>query len=484
MNRGSIKRVLALVIAFAMTLAILPTAALATSGTSVTITSAAVLEGSTDQATIAFTCPNDTDTDVTNFIVKVWYTYTVNGNDYIIDRRSRPIATNPAGSYTCTMTVPTNIDPTGAYQLYASVVTTYTDGTITQSDGVPLTATPQRQVSDTHQNLIVTIPANPEQSVDAATYTYAYNAENPSEPANTFVSNSNGISFDAGSRTLTLSGDTHGATVSLSTLPSGYDVNTLVLNGATFGEIAIIGHKPLEIQLLGDSTGNIKIDNNSDLFITAHAGADTTVPSLTGTIISHGTSGGSDNSNVVMSNIQYTAVSDGNAAAAFGAAAFDHCIVSITQSSGASEAMRISDFYSSGNSLTCTRINDAGLIVRDCTQFNAASTGSVISAKNGGVVFDGSTATLTHNNGTTTGLMDASGINGTNGSGIPLTVKNNSTLNINITQNSGCNTYGCYVGSLAVDTDSKVIVHMTAPTGGVETRQYGIRRVVHENTRS
>lgn len=463
MSKRNINRILALFLSLVMTLSLLPATALAADSTAVTITSAGV--GTTaDQVTVAFTGPTSSDTTVSGFYVKAYYTYTTNGHEYKIDRRSLSVSTNAEGSYSCTFYVPMNIDQSGNYPLYASVVTEYKDGTTEETEGVELSSAPQRTSS--YASLTVSIPVNEEKEITAKTYTYAYSGGET--PTNTFVDGGeNGVSFDMATRTLTISGN-YGAQINLDSLYAGYDLNALVLNNATFGTLYVQSHKPLPIALIGSNTGNIQLEYNADLLITAY-GTPEVKPSLTGAIISHANGyRGSDTSNVVMSNITYNATADG-LVTALAAAAFDNCTVNIIQTGAADSALNFSGNGAGGSNPDCTRINDCGLVVKDCADFRVTSSGSCIGAGNGGVLFDGTHATITHNNNYTKMGNNFVAIGGS----VPVTVQNSSILTVDCTDSHGGTIYGLNVGDLTVDQTSKLDVTVSSPTGAI-IGQHGV----------
>jgi hypothetical protein len=448
----------------------------------VAITSLAAKEGTDQTLTVGFTGPSSTTAK--QFVVHLYYEKTINDHSYRVERCADPIsAVDQDGyGYTCDLAVPANVD--AACSFHAYVVMQNQDGTTVESEDREVDAMPQRTSVTASNKLTVTIPKNTEKGIEApVSYVFYYDPGQPEgqREINTFGTADNhsevvnGVCFDQAKRELTISGG-YNAIVEQYCPYEGCDLNKIILNNAQFEKIDIKGQKPVSIELIDTSTGNICLDSLADVCITSSSGDSTAT--LTGNIDAKSASTGSELSNcaVIMSNISYSVQTAEDFVLRAGSIAFDTCKVKIdSQSTSASSVIAALD--GNGTGAKKTLIDGNGIMVRNCSSFEVkgCENDSIVSSYAGGILFDGSTATVSRVDDKINSLTDnpqAVYCHGDSSSGTcALELKNKSALSVNMTEDYGAGSY------TAIDSENVTIEKGSTLTVAATLSEYAEKGV-------
>lgn len=424
--------------------------------------------------------PIEQNDDVYKLYVRAFYEYTVNGNVYRVDKYEASISAydDETGVYDDLM-IQLAPNMGGLYDVYAVAGAIYSDGTImeTEPQKVPAGLLPWHDVDGSNVvNSPIRVAAfvgtddngNPVYSGYQFGHGYGSVEDNPL--ANDDVETEN-ASISYHDNVLTLSG--YFGDISITQPWAGYDVTKLVLDNAHFETLYTSWHKPLNIEVIGYSSGVIWFDHGTDILMTAAPGQPE-MPTFSGPLISHGASG-TDVSVAILSNIRYLAHSDDADPARWyrtigmSAMAFDNCDVEITNTNNFRTAISTSDHTLASSASLWTRINGSSLIVKD-SDFRIYSDANAINIGNSypyglqdtataDVVFDNSRAEillgLTDKSSYTTAIYK-SGVTGT------LDVKNGSTLKIYSNKTGGYTATESF-NTVHVDKTSEMLIDLKTP---------------------
>ena len=377
--------------------------------------------------------PVEQNDNVYKLYVRAFYEYTVNGNVYRVDKYEASISAydDETGVYE-NLIIQLAPNMGGLYDVYAVAGAIYSDGTIVETDPqkVPAGLLPRHDVEASNVvNSPIMVAAfvgtddngNPVYSGYEFGHGYGSVEDNPLANEDVEIENAS-ISYH--DNVLTLSG--YFGDINITQPWAGYDVTKLVLDNAHFETLYTSCHKPLNIEVIGYSSGVIFFDDGTDILMTAAPGQPE-MPTFNGPLISHGASG-TDVSVAILSNIRYLANSDDAKPDSWyrtiglSAMAFDNCDVEITNNSTSRSAISTSDHTIASGASLYTRINGSSLIVKD-SDFRIYSDASAINIGNGypyglqdmataDVVFDNSRAEillgLTDKYATKTGISKTS----------------------------------------------------------------------------
>ena len=427
--------------------------------------------------------------NVYKLYVRAFYEYTVNGNVYRVDKYEASISAydDETGVYDDLM-IQLAPNMGGLYDVYAVAGAIYSDGTImeTEPQKVPAGLLPWHDVDGSNfVNSPIRVAAfvgtddngNPVYSGYQFGHGYGTVEDNPL--ANEDVETEN-ASITYHDNVLTLSG--YFGEIYITQPWAGYDVTKLVLNNAHFETLYTSRHKPLNIEVIGFSSGVIWFDHGTDILMTAAPGQPE-MPTFSGPLISHGASG-TDVSVAILSNIRYLAHSDDAKPNSWyrtiglSAIAFDNCDVEITNTNNYRSAISTSDHTLASSASLWTRINGSSLIVKD-SDFRIYSDENAINIGNSypyglqdmltaDVVFDNSRAEillgLTDKSRYTTAIYK-SGVTGT------LDVKNGSSLKIYSNKTGGYTATESF-NTVHVDKTSEMLIDLKTPYNETLTGRY------------
>lgn len=417
---------------------------------------------------------------VDRLYVRAFYEYTVNGNVYRVDKyeASKLPSDKNEGVYEDLM-IQLAPNMGGLYDVYAVAGAIYSDGTImeTEPQKVPAGLLPRHDVEASNVvNSPIMVAAfvgtddngNPVYSGYEFGHGYGSVEDNPLANEDVEIENAS-ISYH--DNVLTLSG--YFGDINIQQPWDGYDVAKLVLDNAHFETLYTSRHKPLNIEVIGYSSGVIWFDNGTDILMTAAPGQPE-MPTFSGPLISHGASG-TDVSVAILSNIRYLAHSEDAKPDSWyrtiglSAMAFDNCDVEITNTNNYRSAISTSDHTLSSSASLWTRINGSSLIVKD-SDFRIYSDADAISIGNSypyglqdmltaDVVFDNSRAEillgLTDKSSYTTAIYKSA-------VSAALDVKNGSSLKIYSNKTGG---YTATTGfnTVHVDKTSEMLIDLKTP---------------------
>ncbi len=424
--------------------------------------------------------PVEQNDDVYKLYVRAFYEYTVNGNVYRVDKyeASTSAYDDETGVYENLM-IQLAPNMGGLYDVYAVAGAIYSDGTIVETDPqkVPADLLPWHDV-DNGSTICQPIKVaalvgtddngNPVYTGYQFGHGYGTVEDNPLANEDVEIENASITYHD---NVLTLSG--YFGDINITQPWAGYDVTKLVLDNAHFETLYTSWHKPLNIEVIGFSSGVIWFDHGTDILMTAAPGQPE-MPTFSGPLISHGASG-TDVSVAILSNIRYLAHSDDAKPNSWyrtiglSAIAFDNCDVEITNTNNFRSAISTSDHTLASSASLWTRINGSSLIVKD-SDFRIYSDANAIYIGNSypyglqdmltaDVVFDNSRAEillgLTDKSSYTTAIGE-SAVTGT------LDVKNGSSLKIYSNKTGG---YTATEGfnTVHVDKTSEMLIDLKTP---------------------
>ena len=424
--------------------------------------------------------PVEQNDNVYKLYVRAFYEYTVNGNVYRVDKYEASISAydDETGVYE-NLVIQLAPNMGGLYDVYAVAGAIYSDGTImeTEPQKVPAGLLPRHDVEASNVvNSPIMVAAfvgtddngNPVYSGYEFGHGYGSVEDNPLANEDVEIENASITYHD---NVLTLSG--YFGDIDIKNPWTGYDVTKLVLDNAHFETLYTSTHKPLNIEVIGYSSGVIWFDNGTDILMTAAPGQPE-MPTFSGPLISHGASG-TDVSVAILSNIRYLAHSDDADPARWyrtigmSAMAFDNCDVEITNTNNFRSAISTSDHTLSSSASLWTRINGSSLIVKD-SDFRIYSDADAISIGNSypyglqdmltaDVVFDNSRAEillgLTDKSSYTTAIYKSA-------VSAALDVKNGSSLKIYSNKTGG---YTATTGfnTVHVDKTSEMLIDLKTP---------------------
>lgn len=424
--------------------------------------------------------PVEQNNVVYKLYVRAFYEYTVNGNVYRVDKyeASKSPSDSNEGVYE-DLVIQLAPNMGGLYDVYAVAGAIYSDGTImeTEPQKVPAGLLPWHDVdqgSTTCQPIIVEAfkgkdeNGNPVYSGYKFGHGYGTVEDNPLANEDVEIENAS-ISYH--DNVLTLSG--YFGDINITQPWAGYDVTKLVLDNAHFETLYTSCHKPLNIEVIGYSSGVIFFDDGTDILMTAAPGQPE-MPTFNGPLISHGASG-TDVSVAILSNIRYLANSDDAKPNSWyrtiglSAMAFDNCDVEITNNSTSRSAISTSDHTLASGASLWTRINGSSLIVKD-SDFRIYSDASAINIGNGypyglqdmataDVVFDNSRAEILL--GLTDKYATKTGISKTSATAV-LDVKNGSSLAISSNKTGGWTAITGF-NTVHVDKTSEMLIDFKSP---------------------
>lgn len=433
--------------------------------------------------------PVEQNDNVYKLYVRAFYEYTVNGNVYRVDKYEASISAydDETGVYDDLM-IQLAPNMGGLYDVYVVAGAIYSDGTImeTEPQKVPAGLLPWHDV-DNGSTICLPIKVdafvrtddngNPVYNRYEFGHGYGTVEDNPLANEDVEIENASITYHD---NVLTLSG--YFGDISITQPWAGYDVTKLVLDNAHFETLYTSWHKPLNIEVIGFSSGVIWFDDGTDILMTAAPGQPE-MPTFNGPLISHGASG-TDVSVAILSNIRYLAHSDDAKPDSWyrtigmSAIAFDNCDVEITNTNDFRTAISTSDHTLASSASLWTRINGSSLIVKD-SNFRIYSDANAINIGNSypyglqdmltaDVVFDNSRAEillgLTDKSTYTTAIYK-SGVTGT------LDVKNGSSLKIYSNKTGG---YTATEGfnTVHVDKTSEMLIDLKTPYNETLTGRY------------
>lgn len=455
--------------------------------TTPTVTSITPTHPATLNITISF--PKEQNEYMGRLYVRAFYEYTVNGNMYRVDKYEASVTAwnDETGVYE-NLIIQLAPNMGGLYDVYAVAGAIYSDGTIVETDPqkVPAGLLPRHDVEASNVvNSPIMVAAfvgtddngNPVYSGYEFGHGYGSVEDNPLANEDVEIENASITYHD---NVLTLSG--YFGDIDIKNPWTGYDVTKLVLDNAHFETLYTSTHKPLNIEVIGYSSGVIWFDNGTDILMTAAPGQPE-MPTFSGPLISHGASG-TDVSVAILSNIRYLAHSDDAKPNSWyrtigmSAMAFDNCDVEITNTNDFRPAISTSDHTLSSSASLWTRINGSSLIVKD-SDFRIYSDANAINIGNSypyglqdmltaDVVFDNSRAEillgLTDKSTYTTAIYK-SGVTGT------LDVKNGSTLKIYSNKTGGYTATESF-NTVHVDKTSEMLIDLKTPYNETLTGRY------------
>lgn len=424
--------------------------------------------------------PVEQNDDVYKLYVRAFYEYTVNGNVYRVDKYEASISAydDETGVYD-DLIIQLAPNMGGLYDVYAVAGAIYSDGTImeTEPQKVPAGLLPWHDV-DNGSTICQPIKVealvrtddngNPVYSGYQFGHGYGTVEDNPLANEDVEIENASITYHD---NVLTLSG--YFGDISITQPWAGYDVTKLVLDNAHFETLSTSWHKPLNIEVIGYSSGVIWFDHGTDILMTAAPGQPE-MPTFSGPLISHGASG-TDVSVAILSNIRYLAHSDDADPARWyrtiglSAMAFDNCDVEITNTNNSRSAISTSDHTLASSASLWTRINGSSLIVKD-SDFRIYSDANAISIGNSypyglqdmltaDVVFDNSRAEillgLTDKSSYTTAIYKSA-------VSAALDVKNGSSLKIYSNKTGGYTATDSF-NTVHVDKTSEMLIDFKSP---------------------
>lgn len=424
--------------------------------------------------------PVEQNDDVYKLYVRAFYEYTVNGNVYRVDKyeASTSAYDDETGVYENLM-IQLAPNMGGLYDVYAVAGAIYSDGTIVETDPqkVPAGLLPWHDVDNGSTicqpikvDAFVRTDDNGNPVYNRYQFGHGYGTVEDNPLANEDVETEN-ASITYHDNVLTLSG--YFGDINITQPWAGYDVTKLVLDNAHFETLYTSRHKPLNIEVIGFSSGVIWFDHGTDILMTAAPGQPE-MPTFSGPLISHGASG-TDVSVAILSNIRYLAHSDDAKPNSWyrtigmSAMAFDNCDVEITNTNNYRSAISTSDHTLSSSASLWTRINGSSLIVKD-SDFRIYSDADAISIGNSypyglqdmltaDVVFDNSRAEillgLTDKSSYTTAIYKSA-------VSAALDVKNGSSLKIYSNKTGG---YTATTGfnTVHVDKTSEMLIDLKTP---------------------
>lgn len=433
--------------------------------------------------------PVEQNDDVYKLYVRAFYEYTVNGNVYRVDKYEASISAydDETGVYDDLM-IQLAPNMGGLYDVYAVAGAIYSDGTImeTEPQKVPAGLLPWHDVDQGSTicqpikvEAFVRTDENGEPVYTGYQFGHGYGTVEDNPLANEDVEIEN-ASITYQNNVLTLSG--YFGDISITQPWAGYDVTKLVLDNAHFETLYTSWHKPLNIEVIGFSSGVIWFDHGADILMTA-APWQPEMPTFSGPLISHGASG-TDVSVAILSNIRYLAHSDDAKPNSWyrtigmSAMAFDNCDVEITNTNDFRTAISTSDHTLASSASLWTRINGSSLIVKD-SDFRIYSDADAISIGNSypyclqdmltaDVVFDNSRAEillgLTDKSSYTTAIYKSA-------VSAALDVKNGSSLKIYSNKTGG---YTATTGfnTVHVDKTSEMLIDLKTPYNETLTGRY------------
>lgn len=424
--------------------------------------------------------PVEQNNVVYKLYVRAFYEYTVNGNVYRVDKyeASKSPSDSNEGVYE-DLVIQLAPNMGGLYDVYAVAGAIYSDGTIVETDPqkVPAGLLPWHDVDGSNVvNSPIRVAAfvgtddngNPVYSGYQFGHGYGSVEDNPLANEDVEIENASITYHD---NVLTLSG--YFGDIDIKNPWTGYDVTKLVLDNAHFETLYTSTHKPLNIEVIGYSSGVIWFDNGTDILMTAAPGQPE-MPTFNGPLISHGASG-TDVSVAILSNIRYLANSDDAKPDSWyrtiglSAMAFDNCDVEITNNSTSRSAISTSDHTIASGASLYTRINGSSLIVKD-SDFRIYSDASAINIGNGypyglqdmataDVVFDNSRAEILL--GLTDKYATKTGISKTSATAV-LDVKNGSSLAISSNKTGGWTAITGF-NTVHVDKTSELLIDFKSP---------------------
>lgn len=433
--------------------------------------------------------PVEQNDNVYKLYVRAFYEYTVNGNVYRVDKYEASISAydDETGVYDDLM-IQLAPNMGGLYDVYAVAGAIYSDGTIVETEPQKVDANllPRHDVDlSSYVGCPIEVEAfvRTDDNGDPVYTGYQFGhgrgtvEDNPLANEDVEIENAS-ITYQ--NNVLTLSG--YFGDIDIRQPWTGYDVTKLVLDNAHFETLYTSWHKPLNIEVIGFSSGVIWFDNGTDILMTAAPGQPE-MPTFSGPLISHGASG-TDVSVAILSNIRYLAHSDDADPARWyrtigmSAMAFDNCDVEITNTNDFRTAISTSDHTLASSASLWTRINGSSLIVKD-SDFRIYSDANAINIGNSypyglqdmltaDVVFDNSRAEillgLTDKSTYTTAIYK-SGVTGT------LDVKNGSSLKIYSNKTGG---YTATEGfnTVHVDKTSEMLIDLKTPYNETLTGRY------------
>ena len=424
--------------------------------------------------------PVEQNDNVYKLYVRAFYEYTVNGNVYRVDKYEASVnAWNDETGVYDDLIIQLAPNMGGLYDVYAVAGAIYSDGTImeTEPQKVDANLLPRHDVDlSSYVGCPIEVEAfvRTDDNGDPVYTGYQFGhgrgtvEDNPLANEDVEIENAS-ISYH--NNVLTLSG--YFGDIDIRQPWTGYDVTKLVLNNAHFETLYTSRHKPLNIEVIGYSSGVIWFDHGTDILMTAAPGQPE-MPTFSGPLISHGASG-TDVSVAILSNIRYLAHSDDAKPNSWyrtigmSAMAFDNCDVEITNTNNFRTAISTSDHTLASSASLWTRINGSSLIVKD-SDFRIYSDADAINIGNSypyglqdmltaDVVFDNSRAEillgLTDKSSYTTAIYK-SGVTGT------LDVKNGSSLKIYSNKTGG---YTATTGfnTVHVDKTSEMLIDLKTP---------------------
>lgn len=433
--------------------------------------------------------PIEQNDDVYKLYVRAFYEYTVNGNVYRVDKYEASISAydDETGVYDDLM-IQLAPNMGGLYDVYAVAGTIYSDGTIveTEPQKVPAGLLPWHDVDNGSTicqpikvDAFVRTDDNGNPVYNRYEFGHGYGTVEDNPLANDDVETEN-ASISYHDNVLTLSG--YFGDISITQPWAGYDVTKLVLDNAHFETLYTSWHKPLNIEVIGFSSGVIWFDHGTDILMTAAPGQPE-MPTFNGPLISHGASG-TDVSVAILSNIRYLAHSDDAKPNSWyrtigmSAMAFDNCDVEITNTNNFRSAISTSDHTLASSASLWTRINGSSLIVKD-SDFRIYSDANAINIGNSypyglqdtataDVVFDNSRAEillgLTDKSRYTTAIYKSA-------VSAALDVKNGSSLKIYSNKTGG---YTATEGfnTVHVDKTSEMLIDLKTPYNETLTGRY------------
>lgn len=424
--------------------------------------------------------PIEQNDDVYKLYVRAFYEYTVNGNVYRVDKYEASISAydDETGVYE-NLVIQLAPNMGGLYDVYAVAGAIYSDGTImeTEPQKVPAGLLPWHDVDQGSTicqpikvEALVRTDDNGEPVYTGYQFGHGYGTVEDNPLANEDVEIEN-ASITYHDNVLTLSG--YFGDISITQPWAGYDVTKLVLDNAHFETLSTSWHKPLNIEVIGYSSGVIWFDHGTDILMTAAPGQPE-MPTFSGPLISHGASG-TDVSVAILSNIRYLAHSDDADPARWyrtiglSAMAFDNCDVEITNTNNSRSAISTSDHTLASSASLWTRINGSSLIVKD-SDFRIYSDANAISIGNSypyglqdmltaDVVFDNSRAEillgLTDKSSYTTAIYKSA-------VSAALDVKNGSSLKIYSNKTGGYTATDSF-NTVHVDKTSEMLIDFKSP---------------------
>lgn len=424
--------------------------------------------------------PVEQNNVVYKLYVRAFYEYTVNGNVYRVDKyeASKSPSDSNEGVYE-DLVIQLAPNMGGLYDVYAVAGAIYSDGTImeTEPQKVPAGLLPWHDVDNGSTicqpikvDAFVRTDDNGNPVYNRYEFGHGYGTVEDNPLANDDVETEN-ASISYHDNVLTLSG--YFGDIDIKNPWTGYDVTKLVLDNAHFETLYTSTHKPLNIEVIGYSSGVIWFDNGTDILMTAAPGQPE-MPTFSGPLISHGASG-TDVSVAILSNIRYLAHSDDAKPDSWyrtigmSAMAFDNCDVEITNTNNFRTAISTSDHTLASSASLWTRINGSSLIVKD-SDFRIYSDANAINIGNSypyglqdtataDVVFDNSRAEillgLTDKSSYTTAIYKSA-------VSAALDVKNGSSLKIYSNKTGG---YTATTGfnTVHVDKTSEMLIDLKTP---------------------